>query len=582
MRLPKLTSIEASRSTVDVFGGYNHNLRIADGSWYDMKNMSSDLYPLMTPRDRRGVYLDGQCNGLVSNNGLCYVTGEYFVLPDGTQVDLGLERGVKTLVSMGAYVIILPDKKWINVASYLDGGDGESGDIEASCLVESITACMANGERFEDLSIEISKPEAPSDGQLWLDKTVWPPVLKEWYASANMWVEKKSYVRLESSNIDKLFSVGDGLTHPMIEIEGTVASIFVKENRQVLATGDGYLVVEGVVTKDDISLDNPITVQRKMPDADFIIESGNRLWGCKYGVTDSGFINEIYASKLGDFKNWNSFQGVSTDSYRASVGADGEFTGAVNYGGKPFFFKENCLVEVYGAYPAQYQVQTVTCNGVQKGSENSLVVVNNVLYYKATTGVCAFDGSLPTVISSVLGQEYYHSAVAGTVNNKYYISMINDAREGNLFVLDTAKGLWHKEDDLIVRSFCKHGNELYAVSDDGAEVITMLGSGTQNSDPVEWMVQSGDIGISLPDAKYVTRLVLRLSMKEGSEMSVYTMYDFEEEWRHLCTIPSTHLRRFDIPIRPVRCDYMRIRIEGVGPARIYSITKTIEQGSDVT
>ena len=54
-------------------------------------------------------------------------------------------------------------------------------------------------------------------------------------------------------------------------------------------------------------------------------------------------VNELYACKLGDFKNWNCFLGISTDSYVASVGTDGPWTGAVTYLGNPIFFKETCL-----------------------------------------------------------------------------------------------------------------------------------------------------------------------------------------------------------------------------------------------
>lgn len=47
-----------------------------------------------------------------------------------------------------------------------------------------------------------------------------------------------------------------------------------------------------------------IELERKAPEMDFVIECGNRLWGCRYEVTDqSRLYNEIYASKLGDFKN---------------------------------------------------------------------------------------------------------------------------------------------------------------------------------------------------------------------------------------------------------------------------------------
>ena len=42
MNYPMLNEIPTSREMVDVFKGYNHNLRIGDGEFFDMKNMTSD------------------------------------------------------------------------------------------------------------------------------------------------------------------------------------------------------------------------------------------------------------------------------------------------------------------------------------------------------------------------------------------------------------------------------------------------------------------------------------------------------------------------------------------------------------
>lgn len=101
-----------------------------------------------------------------------------------------------------------------------------------------------------------------------------------------------------------------------------------------------------------------------------------------YGIADNGeVVNTIYACKFGDFKNWNSFPGISTDSYFVSVGSDGPFTGAVTLNGFPIFWKEGCLHKIYGDYPATFGVQTTACRGVQKGCDRSLAIVNEVLYY---------------------------------------------------------------------------------------------------------------------------------------------------------------------------------------------------------
>ena len=230
--------------------------------------------------------------------------------------------------------------------------------------------------------------------------------------------------------------------------------------------GIGMLVIFVVIglINQVIEQEGGVTITRKMPDMDFIIESENRLWGCHYGPdADGKMVNEIYACKLGDFKNWNCFMGISTDSYAVTVGTDGPFTGAITHLGYPLFFKENCVHKVYGNYPANYQIITTTCRGVQNGCSRSLAIVNETLYYKSRSAVCAYDGSLPVEISSAFGDVVYRNAVAGYLGNKYYISMLDDSGRYHLFAYDTLKGMWHREDNTGAMQFCNCNGDLYYI-----------------------------------------------------------------------------------------------------------------------
>ena len=120
MKYPTLNVQASSRQVIDAFGGYNHRLRIGEGEFYDMKNLSSANYPILSPRGQRGVYASPTLPlGMVAKDTLCYVDGSKFVM-DQYSVDMGLNSEEKTLVSMGAYVIILPDKKYINTADITD------------------------------------------------------------------------------------------------------------------------------------------------------------------------------------------------------------------------------------------------------------------------------------------------------------------------------------------------------------------------------------------------------------------------------------------------------------------------------
>ena len=578
MKLPKLRELQASRQMVDTFRGYNHNLRISDGEFFDMKNMTSDCYPVLSPRKKRGVYASPESpKGLIAKDALCYVDGTKFVINE-YPVDMGLNDEPKQLISMGAYVIIMPDKKWINTLDITEFGNIEASYTSSSDVTFSL--CTVDGADYENMTLSSTEPKDPENMALWIDTSSTPHTLKQYSATSAMWVQiATTYIKISCPGIGAAFNLYDGVT-----ISGIVSEDLQDLNASMViwAKGDDYIVVVGILDNvtEQTAEEGEITVVREMPSMDFITESENRLWGCKYGVANNGeVVNEIYASKLGDFKNWSCFMGLATDSYTASCGTDGQFTGAITHMGYPLFFKENCVHKVYGNYPANFQIQTTACRGVQKGCQNSLAIVNEVLFYKARNGICAYDGSLPTEASYALGNEAYSEAVGGGHGNKYYVSMKDVMGKWNLFVYDTAKSMWHKEDDFQADCFCSCRNELYAISK--GDIITMLGSGDDYEGDLEWMVQTGEIGITSPDMKYISRLTVRMAMDIGSEVRFYAQYDFSDSWESLFTLRSDNLRSFSLPIRPKRCDHMKLRIEGEGMAKIYSITKTIEQGSEL-
>lgn len=591
MEYPILNVKPKSRQMLDIFLGYNHNMRIADGEFYDMQNMTSDYYPVLASRRGRGVYKEdaNAVTGILAKDKLCFTEGSAFVI-GSERIEMELNAEPKDLVSMGAYVIILPDKKWINITP--KDGVYEWGEIEHQNSINTEGAmvyyylCDAEGAVYTDDKVRPGEKPVEADGNLWLDTDTVPPVLKR-YSDANAaWmVVPITYLRIEAKGIGTGFLKGDG-----IEISGIENPAWENLNgiHTLAACGEDHIVITGMPNNYDQDVTEPedsgmITISRKIPAMDFIIECNNRLWGCRYGPDNKGnVVNEIYASKLGDFKNWTCFTGISTDSYAVSCGTDGPFTGAINHGGYPLFFKENCVHKVYGDYPANFRVQSTVCRGVQKGSHNSLAIVGDTLFYKSRDAVCAYDGGLPVVASSALGEVYYSNAVACALGNKYYINMKDAQGQYHLFVFDTAKGMWHREDSLQVRAMCAYGGEIYAItpSEEGNKILMLLGSGGSEEN-VEWMVETGLMGMSMPESKYISRLLVRLSLGEQGSLRISIQYDSAGEWLPVYSMETTTLRSCAIPILPRRCDHFRLRIEGQGICRIYSITKTIEQGSDV-
>ena len=618
MKYPMLTEIQSSRTMIDVFGGYNHNLRINDGEFYDMKNLTSSHYPALSPRDKRGTYISVENPlGMVAKDALCYVDGSYFVINED-RIDLGLsteeEYCPKQLVSMGAYVVIFPDGKWINTANW--SGENGYGSINATFTNETtnnavkFTMCGSDGEEYKyDYVGDLPDDAEFKNGDKWLDTSASPHSVKVYSSANGTWTSiATSYIKIECTGIAADFEQYDGITIsglnkdkdgkeiPLINAETGDP----EDNKQLRDIDGSFIIWDKDKTKNAngeynnnwilivglldyaVSLSNYITLKREMPKMDFVIESQNRLWGCRYGEDNAGnVVNTIYASKQGDFKNWNCYMSLSTDSYFASCGTDGQFTGAATHLGYPIFFKEGFMHKVYGNFPSNYQIQTTACRGVQKGCHNSVAIVNEVLYYKSRSGVVAYDGSLPTEVSYALGEEAYDHAVACGHGNKYYISMRDGNDKYHLFVYDTKKGVWHREDDLQVDEFCSCRNELYFMEHGKNEIKTMFGSGTVDTAPVEWMAETGPLVTSSPDKKYISRLNVRMSLAIGTTVHFYIQYDSAGEWYHASTMTGTVLRPFSVPVRPRRCDHFKLRIVGKGEAKIHSITKTIEQGSDL-
>lgn len=608
MLLRKMNEIPTFREMIDVFKGYNHNLRIGNGEFYDMKNLTSDFYPLLAPRRQRGVYFSNEesdkIGAIVAKEALCFLVGTKLHIRKN-EVDVSIELGenssgtTRWLVPFGTYVLIFPDALCVNLKPGEELYKVEDINAEVSLssqLHESATffSCHSDGSKFSDYPAYGSYlPTQPEDKQYYIEEIDTGYILKQYSSETKSWNEiKDTYIKIyidSVSNWEQAFNVGDGIEISGVPSDDTKQAslngkhtILLKGNEKEGEVDRYYIVISGNgKVFPEYNATSSITIKREMPKLDFVFECENRLWGCRYGEANNGeFVNEIYSSKLGDFRNWNCFEGISTDSYAVSVGTEGKFTGAIAYLGYPLFFKENCIHKIYGNYPATYQVQTTPCRGVQEGCAKSLAIVNETLFFKSRNSVCAYDGSLPVEISSALGDMSYSNAVAGALGNKYYISMKGAPEEYHLFVFDALKGLWHREDSTKITDFCNYLGELYFVDYGNRQIHSVNGSGTLDDSPVEWEAETGIIGTDMPDKKYISRIEIRLLLSAGASVAIYAEYDSLGEWELLHSMDGANLKSFPIPIRPKRCDHLRLKLIGKGDAKIFSICKTIEQGSE--
>lgn len=590
---PSLEPSKQTRIVTDEFGGYNHYLKISAEQWYDTKNLTTSYYPLMAVRPKRGVVSTISAHGIIAKESLAYIdgTGLYYGGHDMTTYltskGVTLTNTDKQLVSMGAYLCIFPDKVYFNTENYEDCGYMESTFSVTDSNV-TFDVCDVEGTIY-DLSGANVQPAEPSDtDNVWIDTSGSDHVIKRYSETSGMWVQIPDvYVRIGFSGIGNFFSQYDGVKISGITYTGggDMASQFDKLNDThiIYGKGDNFIVIVGMLdlTTTYTQSTGTITISRSVPDMDFVCEAQNRLWGCKYGLVDGKTVNEIYGCKLGDCKNWNVFMGVSTDSWAASVGSDGQFTGAINHLGHPTFFKENCIhrvtISAYGAH----QISDTVARGIQKGSSESAVIVNDILYYKSRSDVCAYDGSLPETVSGPLGKVQYYNAAAGCLGEKYYVSMKDSSDVYHLFAYDTSRGMWMHEDNTRARFFAKLDDDLYFYNVTTGKLMTIAGTeGTLESE-VEWEAVSGILHYEYPDQKYVTRYDIRTKLDPSSTIEVYIQYDSSGRWEYQGTIRKPGTGSFVIPVRPRRCDHLQIKLSGTGDFKLFSIARLLTQGSDV-
>lgn len=581
MLYPSLEEQSQSRIVTETFRGYDHRLRILPGQWYEEKNLTAAHYPLFSQRAERGfIQTIGNPLGMLAKDALMWIDGStvyYNGLPvNGVRLDPDLLP--KQMISMGAYAVIFPDKVYINTQNPSDCGSLDAMYTATGSV--RLVMCKADGSEYENVSVGEDAPEKPANGAVWVDTSSSMHVLKIWSEATAQWAEMATvYVRIEAADIGVQFEAGDG-----IEISGLNGTAQLKDLNAanvIEAKGDDFIVVTGLV--DTVhTQDGGLVVERSCPDMDYVCESNNRIWGCKYGFVNSQTVNEIYACKLGDPKNWRCYAGLSTDSYAVSVGTDGKFTGAAVLSGYPLFFKENCIHKVYGSMPSNYQMTTTMCRGVQNGAWRSLNVVNEVLYYQSRSDIVRYDGSLPEGVSDEMGGVKYHDGVAGSDGAVYYISMRDDDDVWSLFTYDTEKQLWHRED--MTRALCfanQRGDLVYIDADTGA-LMSASGRSGEREGMVEWSAESGIVGYEYPYSQYLSRFTIRAKLEVGATMTVSIEYDSEGGWIEMGTYIGTEaVRSYNIPVIPRRCDHMRLKISGYGDVKIYQISRFLEGGSEV-
>ena len=529
---------------------------------------------------------------LIKNQKLAYMIGSKLYY-DSTEYDFSAyvpdddHFSEQQLISYGAYILIFPLGLFFNTLDTTD-----KGYLGSSFAQKTVTITMVPTDLYgENISSKITysstDPGASTvgEGNYWIDNSgddifMYQSTGTSWTPVSTCWM--KITVASCSKDLTTLFSVGDAVYlntgNPYID-NGSIIQKIEAASLTVIA------FPENSTSTIAYTGDDAFTIARKIPQLDHVCVANNRVWGCFYGEKDGEFLNEIYACKQGDPKNWYDYTTL-LGSYAVSIGADGPWTGAITYQGYPTFLKENAIYRIFGTIPSNFQVNELDARGAQIGSEKSVAICGEYLVYKSMADVCIFDGSNPVSISTELGPEIYTDAVAGATMNKYWISMLDSSGRPVLLCYDVARGLWIKEDELRITEFCRtNSGQLY-----GQDGMTVYGFGiatdtlSQTAQPAEqtvyWWAESGEQGFAYPDHKYVQRLTLRALIPMASEIRISLSCD-DNDFEEVCILRGTgRVQTQSIDLQPERCDHFRLKLEGHGDVRIYAITRTLETGSE--
>ena len=222
MNLPYLMETnEATKKYTVSFRGINYGEGYAEGELEQSENLSSALYPCLTPRTAR-------VKEATFTSPTSIHAKEGLVVIDGTSVKYRSEgaetfstvgtvtAGKKQMATIGNYVVIFPDKKYYNVAT------GAFGSMEETYTATGLTFATST---------------------------------------------------ITTTGADFAFHVGDA-----VEITG--CTVNPENNKTPIVRGvSGKTLTFYDNTFTEGTETGSVTIKRKVPDLDFICESNYRLWG---------------------------------------------------------------------------------------------------------------------------------------------------------------------------------------------------------------------------------------------------------------------------------------------------------------
>ncbi len=98
----------------------------------------------------------------------------------------------------------------------------------------------------------------------------------------------------------------------------------------------------------------------------------------------------------------------------------------------------------------------------------------------------------------------------------------------------------------------------------------------REEEALEWVLETGNLGLDSPLQKYISRIQMRIDY--SGSLKVEISYDEDAAYKVVHESVSDHMRSITVPVKVKRTDHFRIRLSGVGHAKLYSMGYEIDEG----
>lgn len=527
------------------FEGINTRRKISDNELADCKNLSSNMYPCLAPRDERVTLIDGMKG--ISNlaapkynepldDGFTGIMGKNFCYK-GTVIDnLTLSEGRKSVARLGDKIFIFPDKLYFDCSAEkqrlekmeqifrLDHIgtfttiDPDTGDyksvIKTNAYFEPFFH-VGDSIIIENCPVEIVNTAVPGRG------TAYPPEDRVAYMVIQSIVQTTLHVKLYNCT-------GQEIGFP--------------QNGAFYAEEDDFIIIKTFV-----------------PDMAQVCVSGGRLWGTS---SDGQY---IFASAKADALSYNTLTKGENDSWFGVVDNDNPFTGIIGLNGSLVAFKNDALFQVYGDRPKNFSLKQVDLWG--SADERSVATLGNSVYYLGNHGFYRYSGGNPKLISDNLTRKYT-GCVGGSDGQKYYACAYFDGG-CEILVYDPRYGVWYREDSEPFVDFISRDGVLYGATSE--KVVKMYGGA-----PCDWYAVGKRYTHGEFDLKQLGFIYIRAEMPTDDSGIIRVSVRVDDgEFEELDVIRGKGFIARQTPVRLPKCDSYQIRLDGKGGVIIHDIKRVL-------